>query len=196
MSASGEWSADQLLAGVAVDQLGGLARARERERLAAGFDRFDQPGDGIVVGTAAGERIVAERRGIPQREVFAAARRAVVVDHFDVAADQARGQLARIGDRRAGGQKHGPRAVVFADPHQAAEHGRHVGTQDAAIRVDFVDHDVAQFGKERGPLRMVRQDRGVQHVGVREHEIGLAANAAALRGGRVAVVHAGANGSS
>ena len=67
-------------------------------------------------------------------------------------------------------------------------------TENAAVRVDFVDHDISQIGKERRPLRMVRQHRGVQHVRVREHEIRFAANAAALGGGRVAVVHAGANG--
>ena len=56
--------------------------------------------------------------GIPKREVFAAARRAVVVDHFDIAADEARGELARVGDRGAGGEKYRTRTIVFAHAHQ------------------------------------------------------------------------------
>jgi len=47
-------------------------------------------------------------------------------------------------------------------------------TEDAAISVDFVDDDIAQVGEEGGPLGMVRQDRRVKHVGVREHQVGLA----------------------
>ena len=40
---------------------------------------------------------------------------------------------------------------------------------------------------------MIRQHRGVQHVGIREHEIGLGLDPPPLGGGRVAVVHARAN---
>ena len=40
-----------------MNQFGRLPRPREGQRLAAGFDRFDQPGDRIVARAAAGERI-------------------------------------------------------------------------------------------------------------------------------------------
>ena len=173
----------QLLAGVSMDQLGGLARARERQRLAARFDRFHQPHHGIVVRAAAGKRVVSERRRIPKREVLPAARRTVVVDHFHIAADEPRRQLARVGDRRAGGQKNRPRAVMFAHPHQPAEHGRNMGAQDAAISVHLVHHHELQIRKERGPFRMIGQDRCVQHVRIRKDEVRFAANTAALRVG-------------
>ena len=74
-------SRGQLLAGIAMNQFGRLAGAGERQRLAAGLQCLDQPGHGVVVGAAAGQRVLAQRRWIPQRKVLAAARRAVVIDH-------------------------------------------------------------------------------------------------------------------
>ena len=43
--------------------------------------------------------------------------------------------------------------------------------EDAAIRVQLVDDDVAKVLEERRPLRVMRQDPRVQHVGIREDEI-------------------------
>src|SRR6476620_620375 len=101
-----------------------------------------------------------------------------------------------MSERCARGKEDRLRAVVLADPHQTTEDSRYVGTEDAAVGVNFIDHDVSQIRKERGPFWMVRQHGGMQHIWVREHEIGLAADAAALRSGRVAVVNAGANSAS
>ena len=80
-----------------------------------------------------------------------------------------------------------------ANALEPAQHGRHVGPKDSAIGVNLINDHVAQLGEERRPLRMIGQHRRVEHVGVREHKIGLTANAAALGGRRVSVVDAGAN---
>ena len=66
--------------------------------------------------------------------------------------------------------------------------------QNPAIRVHLIDDDKAQIRKQRLPLRVVGQHRSVQHVGIRQHKIGLAADAPSLRGRRVAVVNAWPNG--
>ena len=60
--------------------------------------------------------------------------------------------------------------------------------EDAAVRVQLVDHDVAEVLEERRPLRVMRQDPRVQHVGIRQHEIRARPHRAARVLRRVAVV--------
>ena len=64
---------------------------------------------------------------------------------------------------------------------------------NAAIIVQFVDDDVAEIFEEFGPAGVVRQDAGMQHVGVGQHQIRTLPDGLArvLRG--VAIVSKGAN---
>ena len=82
-------------------------------------------------------------------------------------------------------QNVGLRLVVLADASQPAEHVRDVAAEDAAQRVQLVDHDVAQPHEERRPPLMRREDAHVQHLGVGEHDVGVAC--APTRGRRSAV---------
>ena len=68
----------------------------------------------------------------------------------------------------------GSDAVVRADAAQASQQVGDVGAEDAAQHVQLVDHDVAQAHEEGGPARVVRQDAVVQHLGVGEHDVGVA----------------------
>ena len=101
---------------------------------------------------------------------------------------QALRQLARVGDRRRRADEDRIRSVVPADALQPAQDVRQVAAEHAAIRVQLVDHDEAQVLEQLRPARMVRQDARVQHVGIAEHDVRLAADRAARVGRRVAVV--------
>ena len=63
-----------------------------------------------------------------------------------------------------------------------------VAAEHAAIRVQLVDDDEPQVLEQLRPARMVRQDPRVQHVGIAEHDVRLAANRAPRVRRRVAVV--------
>ena len=63
-----------------------------------------------------------------------------------------------------------------------------MAAEDAAIGVQLVDDDVAQILEELRPPRMVRQDAGVHHVGIAEHQMRAGANRATSVLRRVAVV--------
>ena len=63
-----------------------------------------------------------------------------------------------------------------------------MAAEDAAIRVQLVDDDVAQVLEQLRPARMVRQDARVQHVGIAEHDVRARANRAARILRRIAVV--------
>ena len=65
-----------------------------------------------------------------------------------------------------------------------------MGAEDATVRVRFVQHHVPQLGEESGPVRVVGEQRGVEHVGVGEHQPTLLADGAPLTPGSVAIVHA------
>ena len=60
--------------------------------------------------------------------------------------------------------------------------------KNAAIRVQLIDHDVAQIFKQPRPPRVVRQNPGVQHVGIRQNQMSLFANRLARVARRVAVI--------
>ena len=55
----------------------------------------------------------------------------------------------------------------------------------------LIDDDIAQVAEELGPERVVRQDAGVEHVGVGQQHASAAADAAARGLGRVTVVSRG-----
>ena len=65
-----------------------------------------------------------------------------------------------------------------ADALQPPEDVREMAAEHAAIGVQLVDDDEAQVLEQLRPARMVRQDSRVQHVGIAEHDVRLAANRA------------------
>ena len=79
-------------------------------------------------------------------------------------------------------------AVVGADPEQPPQDVRDVAAEDAAVGVQLVDDDVAELLEELEPFRVVRQDRGVEHVRVRDHDLAGTPDRGADGGGRVTVI--------
>ena len=126
-------------------------------------------------------RVVAE-------EDLLARRRAALRDLRHRLPGQALGQLARVGDGRRGHDELRRAAVVAADALEPAQHVGEMAAEDPAVRVQLVDHHVAEVLEEVRPLRVVRQDARVQHVGVGQHEVGARAHRAPRVLRRVAVV--------
>ena len=125
---------------------------------------------------------------VVEEEVLFAGGRAIFVDEGDGRFDQAVGVFGGVGDGGRGEDEVGISAVEAADAAQAADHVGHVRAEHAAVGVDFVDDDDAQAAEKLGPVGVVRQDAGVQHVGVAEQQSGAFADAFALALRRVAVV--------
>ena len=66
-----------------------------------------------------------------------------------------------------------------------------MAAEDAPVVVQLVDDDVAQVLEEALPLGVVRQDPGVQHVRVGDHDVPGQAHGPRAATGRVAVVGVG-----
>ena len=60
--------------------------------------------------------------------------------------------------------------------------------EHAAVGVQLVDDDIPQILEQLRPTWMVRQDAGMHHVGIAQHDMRLAADRTARIGRRVAVV--------
>ena len=68
------------------------------------------------------------------------------------------------------------------------EHVGDVRAEDAAVGVKLVDDDVAEVLERARPARVMREDPGVEHVGVRHDDPAALARRAPRVGRRVAVV--------
>ena len=132
-------------------------------------------------------RRVDDRR-VHQQQVLLAGRRAVAVDQPDGAADERLGELGRVPDRGRAAHDHGVAAVVGAQPQEPPQHVGDVGAEHAAVRVQLVDDDDPQLLEQLEPLGVVGEDRRVEHVRVRHHDLPGLADRRADRRGRVAVV--------
>ena len=82
----------------------------------------------------------------------------------------------------------GSRAVEAGDAAEAAQHVAEMTAEDAAVGVEFVDDDVAEIFEEARPARVVREDAGVEHVGIGEDEVAFFTDGFAGVAGRVAIV--------
>ena len=90
------------------------------------------------------------------------------------------GELDRVGDRRAGEQEAGLRAVDRGRAAQSAQDVGDVRAEDATVDVSLVDHDEREVREQVTPARVVGQDPDVEHVGVGDHEVRAAADRGAL----------------
>ena len=63
-----------------------------------------------------------------------------------------------------------------------------MAAEDAAIRVQFIEDDELQIFEKPRPLRVVRQDAFVKHVGIAEHDVSARTDRRARILRRIAVV--------
>ena len=108
---------------------------------------------------------------IREDEELVAPGRAASLDQLERLLGQPLGELARVGDGRRRAEKDRVRTVVPADSPQPPQHVAQMAAEDASIRVELVNHHVAQVLEQLGPARVVREDARVQHVGVAQHQM-------------------------
>jgi hypothetical protein len=183
--------AGQLAARELGQELGGAPGPREPDRFHALLGQAPHEDRRVGQRAPARARLLVDHRRVPEREDLAAGGGGVLDDGVERQADEPLGQLRGVADRRA--RQHEPRlaAVVRHEAAQPAQHHRDVRAEHAARDVRLVDDDQRKPQEEVGPARVIRQDRGVQHVGVRHDQVRVAADQRALGLRRVAVVHRG-----
>ncbi len=180
-----------MLAGVAQDQL----------RLAAGEGEGDvahlaphqqshQVGRLQVPAAAAARHLLHDRR-VPEDDELAAPGRTVIGDHAQGQPGQLRCQLLGVGDGRRAADEAWIGPVVGAEAPQPPDDVGRVRAEDAPVRVDLVEHDILQVAEEVRPRVVVGQDAHMQHVGVGQHDLGVALDQPAAVARRVAVVGVG-----
>ncbi len=165
--------------------------AGERERLVPLLHETREQHGGLDVGRRARTTVLVEQRSLPHREAALGARRAVVAHCLDRQPAQRGRERGGVADRRAGETERGRRAVIRAEPPQPPQHVRDVAAEQAAQRVQLVDHHIAEPHQERGPPRVRRQDARVQHLRIGEQHVGVRARPGAVVGCGVAVVGGG-----
>ena len=147
---------------------------------------------GLQSAAASNAQRWIEQGRVVEHDLLRALRHAVAfrADHRHRRFHHALGDRIGIGDGRRRQEELRLAPVEAADAAQSAQDVGDVRPEDASIDVHLVDHHRGQIREERGPARVLRQDAGVQHVGVREHDARAVANLGALAGGRIAVVGA------
>ncbi len=118
-------------------------------------------------------------------------RRPALIDERHLALQQVLGVLLGVCHRGRAADEHRVGPVEPADPLQPAEHVGQMAAEHPAVDVQLVHHHVLQIGKELLPLGVVRQDAGMQHVGVGDHHMALLADGLARVIGRIAVIGEG-----
>ncbi len=88
----------QLLPRIVIDKLGQAAGAGEGQGADFLLHQLGKKKGRFAVGAAAGLFLFIDQRRIPENEVLAAVRRAVIVHHREGQADQLFRMFARIGD--------------------------------------------------------------------------------------------------
>ena len=177
-------------------QLDRLARLDEADAARAAGDEVEQHVGGLAERAAALLQRLVDHRRVPHRDV--AARRAASrrgrrarTSSRPVSRSASSTGLAIVARREQDPRR---RAVRRGDPPQPAQHVGHVRAEHAAVDVRLVDDDDREVREEVRPQRVVGQDPDVEHVGVGQHEVRLAADRGALLARRVAVVDRRADG--
>ena len=113
---------------------------------------------------------IHDRRIIENRVAFAR-RRAVLIDQQHFSAGHSLGEFLGIADRRAAADKSWMGSVKRADAFEPAQNVCEIRTENAAIGVNFINHDVFQVFKELDPFRVMRQNALMQHIRIRHHNV-------------------------
>ena len=163
------------------------ARLREHDRLHLRADRVPREPHRLRTRRRADAEIGIDHRRVPQEHMPLADRRAALGDRMHGLAEQRLGMVLRIADCRRAQDEGRRHAVERTHSPQPPDHVRDMRAEHATVGVHLVDHDVAQGFEELRPLRVMRQDRLVQHVRVADDDVALHADRLARIGRRVAI---------
>ncbi len=164
------------------------ARVGEDHGLQIVFQKFLGHARGFVdVAAADTQRAIHDGR-IVENESFFRGGSAVRIEDFDFGFEKARSEFPGIGDGCGATNKLRIAAVKTRDAAESAENIAKMATEDAAVGVQFVDDNVAKIFEQARPARVMRENAGVQHVGIGENDLAFFADSFAGIGGRVAIV--------
>ena len=169
-------------------QLDVEARAGEYNRADAERERLRRYARRLEERRTAHPGVVVHNRGIIYNELLFGERSAALGYQLHPAPRQRLRVPGGVRYRRGAADEGRARAVEFADAREAAEKIREMRAEDAAVGVQLVYDDVFEILEIVGPFRVVGEDAGVQHVGVRDYDVSLGAREAALHRLSVAVV--------
>ena len=164
------------------------ARVRENDRLQVVLQEFLRDARGLVDVAAANAQRPIDHGRIVENKRFLGGRRAVRIQHFDLRLKKARGQLTGIRNRGGAANELRFASIKSCDTAQAAKDITQMTAENAPVSVQLVEDDVAQILEQPRPARVVREDAGVQHVGIRQDHVAFFANGFSRVGGRVTIV--------
>ena len=168
--------------------LDGRSASPEHDRLSAGPEERHRPTMRDRHRRSASAGGTVRQRWLDEEHVALAARSAVLVDQDGGSSGEGRGELQRIRNRRRAADDDRMAAVVRTQPEQSSDHVRDMAAEDAAVRVQLVDHDHPELLEQLEPLGVVGEDRRVEHVGVRDDDLSGTADRRPNRRRRIAVV--------
>jgi len=148
------------------DELDGMPRSTEHDRLAPGAQECQGRPTGKTKSAAPHAQPRIDERRVEHDYVLLPGGSPVAVDDGHWPAGKRLGQHLRIPDRRRAANDLRPAPVVVAQPQEPPEHVGDVTAEHAAVRVRLVDNYVAQLLEQLEPLRVMRQDPGMEHVRV------------------------------
>ena len=154
------------------DDLFGQAASREDDRRHAGAEERRRETARLLQVRAPDPELGVDDGRVVEDDHLLAGGRAVLRDQPHGRPDETLRQLLGVGDRGRGADELRACSVVPTDALEPPEHVREVAPEDPAVRVELVDDDVAEVLEQPDPLRVVRQDPRVEHVGIREHHVG------------------------
>ena len=149
-----------------------LAALREADRAQTAGDERRVEARGLAESARPDAELRVDERWVPERDRPLGARRRVLVDDRRLDAEQRVGQLAWVRDRRRREQETRVGAVDARQTAQPAKDVRDVRPEDAAVDMRLVDDDVAQVREDVAPAVVVREHAHVEHVRIRQDEVG------------------------
>ena len=183
---------------VARENLRGQAVVGEDECLSTALQKRLRHASRFVDVAPPDAELLVHHRRVVEDEIPLSAGRAILVDQRELFFDKVLGEFQRIGDRCRAADDARLRTVERGDSLEPSQDVREMASEHAAIGVQFVDDDVSQVLEVPCPASVMRQDAGVQHVGIAQHHVGAATNCPSCVRRRVAVIrerpHVGAEG--
>ena len=163
-------------------------RRGEDDRLQATSQELERDVPSRAHRRSSDSELTVDDGRVVDREVPLTARRTTPVDLGHLVTSELLGQLSGVGDRRGGADQLRVGAVEATQSTQPPQDVGDVRAVYAAQAVQLVHHDEAEVLEQLHPLRVVRQDPLVEHVGVRHHDVCARANRLAGVSRRVPVV--------
>ena len=162
----------QLQRGHPVDQLDPAAALHEADRPHTALDELAEHVGCLGDGGAPQLGRLLDHGRVPHRDLAARPRCSVIVEQVELQPRQPLGELAGVGDRGRGHDESRIGAVEPGGAPQPAEDVRDVRAEHPAVCVGLVDDDPSEVREKVSPALVMGEDPDVEHVGVRQHQVG------------------------